>query len=118
LHIRARLDRSFFRIDADLVQASNLLVRQTKVLAYAGIFRHAHKVVAATKSVPAAALPSHPLPFPSALTSLPAELARAASVKSILAAAHLMLALTRIGPLWGAILGPTNNRRRQQNHKP
>ena len=118
-HIRARLHGSFLRVYADLVQASHLLVRQTEVLANAGILSHAQKASAATKSAPAAALPTHPA------LSRPAELARAASRKLmraltplvLAAATKLMLALSRGGRLWGAFLSPTDNRRRQQNHK-
>ena len=69
LHIRARLHGSFLRVYADLVQAPNLLVRETKILAHAGIFRHAQKALAATKSAPAAALPYPSVPR--ALHALP-----------------------------------------------
>ena len=76
LHIRASLHGSFLRVYADLMQAPNLLIRETKVLAHAGILRHAQKVLAPTKSVPAAALPT----TVSAL-SRPAEVTRAASLR-------------------------------------
>jgi hypothetical protein len=97
------------------VQASNLFVRKTEVLAHAGIFRHAQQARAATESAPAAALPTHPAP------SGPAELAsgkpmRAVTPLALSAPAKLMLALPRIGPLGSAFLSPTDNRRRQQNH--
>jgi hypothetical protein len=107
------------------MQASNLLIRKTEILAHAGIFRQAQKVLAATKSVPAAALETHPVLCLPARPALPAELARAASGKlmravtplALSAATLLMQALPRIGPLWGTFLSPTDNRRRQQNHK-
>jgi hypothetical protein len=65
-------------------------------------------------------MPSRPACPPSL-----AELARAASGKFIRAttplllstASKLMLALPWAGPLWGAGLTPTDNCRRQQNHK-
>ena len=114
-HIRASLHGSFPLVHADLVQASYLLVRETEILAHHGIFSHAQKVLAATESAPAAARPAHP--------SLAAELARAASRKLMRAITPLMLftttklvlALPRTGPLRGAFLRPTDNRRRQQN---
>jgi hypothetical protein len=107
------------------VQASNLLVRETEILAHAGIFSHAQKARAATKSVPAAALHAHPAPARSARPALPAELAavsfrelmRAVAPLVLSSTAHLMLALPRVGRLWGALLSPTDHRCRQQNHK-
>jgi hypothetical protein len=122
LHIRARLHGSFLRVYADLVQASHLLVREAEILAHARVFRHAQKASAATESALAAALPTHPA---FSRPALPSELARAAARKFmravtplvLAAATHLMLALPRTGPLWGAFLSPTDNRCRQQNHK-
>jgi hypothetical protein len=120
--IRARLDGSFLGVYTDLVEASNLLVRETKILAQAGIFRHAQKARAATESAPAAALPTHPALSGTTRPSLPAELAtvkplRALTPLALSAPAKLMLALPGAGPLWGAFLSPTDNRCRQQNHK-
>jgi hypothetical protein len=119
LQVRASLHGSFLRIYADLVQAPNLLVRETEHLAHAGILRHAQKVLATAKFAPAAALPTHP-----ALSGF-AELAVVASFKLmravtpfvLSASTKLMLALPRTRPLWGAFLSPSDNRRRQQNHK-
>jgi len=126
-HIRASLHGSFLRVHTDFVQASNLLVRETEHLAHAGIFRHAQKASAsaATKSAPAAALHTHPVPTKSARAALHAELARAASRKLTRAvtplvlstATHLMLALPWGWRLWGHFLSPSDNRCRQQNHK-
>jgi hypothetical protein len=94
-------------------------------LAHAGIFRHAQKVLAATKSVPAAALETHPALSTPPRPALPAELARPASRKPMRAVTPLalsadtllMLALPRVGPLWGAFFSPTDNRCRQQNNQ-
>jgi hypothetical protein len=118
-HIRARLHGSFLRVYTDLMQSSHLLIRETEVLAHSGIFSHAQKVLAATEFRPAAALPTHPA------LSRPAELAAAASRNRmwavtplvLSAATKLMLTLPRIRPLWRAVLSPTDNRRRQQNHQ-
>ncbi len=120
-HIGASLHGSFFRVYADLMQAPNLLIRQTTVLANAGILRHAQKVLAPTKTVPAAALPTT---VPA--LSRPAEVTRAASRELMRAlspfvlpsATKLVLALPRTGTLRRPILSPSDNRRRQQNHKP
>jgi hypothetical protein len=124
-HIGASLYGSLLGVHTDRVQASHLLVRETEILAHAGIFRHAHKTPAATKSAVAAALPPPPAPSGPALPPLSSELALAASRKAMLAvaplmlsaAAHLMLALPRAGPLRSVFLSPTDNRRRQQYHK-
>jgi hypothetical protein len=102
------------------MQASNLLIRETKILAHAGIFRHTQKVLAATEFVP-----STPLPTAVPALSRPAESTPVASLKLmrtltplvLSATTKLMLALPRAGPLWGGILRPGNNCCRQQNHK-
>jgi len=102
------------------MQAPNLLIRKTKVLAHAGIFRHAQKVLAPTKTVPATALPTtvSPLSRPAEVTrAAPLELIRALTPSVLPSATKLMLALPRTGALRWPILSPRYNRRRQQNHK-
>jgi hypothetical protein len=108
------------------MQAPRLLVREAEILAHAGIFSHAQKACATTKSAPAAPLHAHPAPAAKpAFPALPAELASAFSRKLTRAvtplvlptATHLMLALPWGWRLWGAFLSPSNNRCRQQNHK-
>ena len=78
------------------------------------------RCVAATKSAPAAALPTHPASAGPAHRALPGRIGAGRHRRAIsaLAATPLMLALPGIGALRGAFLGPTNNCRRQQNHKP
>jgi hypothetical protein len=118
---RASLHGSLLRVYAKRVQAPNLLIGETKILSHAWIFRHAQKVLAATKFVPSAVLPTTGSAF-----SRPAERARAASREFMRAltpfvlsvATKLMLALPKTGALWRPILSPRDNRSRQQNHKP
>jgi hypothetical protein len=107
--IRTRLYGSLLGLHADLVQASNLLVGETKILAHPGILRHAQKARASTESAPAAALPTHPVAFCKPLRPV-TPLVLASTTK-------LMLALAGVGPLRGAFLSPTDKRHRQQNQK-
>ena len=58
------------------MQTRDLLIRETQEHAHAGIFRHAQKVLAAAKSVPAAVLPATVLAL-----SLPAEFTAAFTFK-------------------------------------
>jgi hypothetical protein len=120
LHICASLHGSFLRLYADLVQASNLLVRETEKHAYARIFCHAQQVLAAAEFVPSAAFPATVLALFRPAEFTPAafrELMRAATPFVRSATTKLMLALPWAGPFWGAILSPTDHRCRQQNHK-
>jgi len=118
-HVRACLDGSLLRVYAKRVQAPNLLVGKTKILAHARIFCHTQKVLAAAKFVPSAAPPTTASVF-----SRPVEVVRAASRKLMRAlipfvlpaTTKLMLALTRTGALWRPILSPRDNRGPQQNH--
>jgi hypothetical protein len=120
-HIGTSLHGSLLRVYAKCVQAPNLFVGETKILAHVWIFRHAQKVLAPTKSVPSAALPT-----PMSALSRPAEMARAAARELMRAltpfvlpsATKLMLALPGPRPLWRPILSPCYNRRPKQNHKP
>jgi hypothetical protein len=117
LDIRVCLHRSFLLVDTDLMQACNLLVGKTQILAHAGIFSHAQKVLTATKSVPAAALPAHSVFTESAHLSLATEFAKTVAGKSVRAVTPLMLAFPRADALWGGFLSPTDHRCPQQHQK-
>ena len=109
----------FLRLYANLVQAPNLLVGETKEHTHSGIFRHAQQVFSAAEAVASTAFPTTvstafmPAEFTPATFF---EVLRSASPSVRSAAAKLMLALSRAGARW-AILSPTDHRHRQENHE-
>jgi hypothetical protein len=111
LHVRTSLYGLFPCVQAELVQAPDLLVTETEILAHAGIPRHAQKAFAAfpAKSAVAAALLTHP--------ALAATAHSPFAAKPVLAVAPLMLSLRWALPLGQRFLTPAENRRPHQNHQ-